>query len=61
MGTVQQETDLKPGEVSLRGGTSQVRLGQSSLELNGHIMVNGMDLERYIREIVGEMLGAMGG
>lgn len=61
VGTVQQETDLKPGEVSLRGGTSQVRLGQSSLELNGHIMVNGMDLELYIREIVGEMLGAMGG
>ena len=61
VGTGQREIDLKPGEVSLRGGSSQVRLGQSSLELNGRIQVNGMDLERYIREIVGEMLGALGG
>lgn len=61
VGTVQGEAGLKPGEVSLRGGSSQVRLGQDGLELNGRVMVNGMELELYIREIVAEMLGTIGG
>lgn len=61
MGTAQNGGGLKPGEVSLRGGSSQVYLGQDNLELSGRIKVNGMDLELYIREIVGEMLGALGG
>ena len=61
VGTPQSDAALGPGEVSLQGGSSQVRLGQDSLELNGHILVNGMELELYIREIVGEMLGALGG
>lgn len=61
VGTVQDGTGLRPGEVSLRGGESQVRLGQDGLELNGRVKVNGMDLELYIREIVVEILSAMGG
>lgn len=61
VGTVQDGAGLRPGEVSLRGGESQVRLGQDGLELNGRVKVNGMDLELYIREIVVEILSAMGG
>lgn len=61
VGTAQNGGGLKPGEVSLRGGSSQVYLGQDNLELSGRVKVNGMDLELYIREIVGEMLGALGG
>ena len=61
VGTAQNGGGLKPGEVSLRSGSSQVSLGQDNLELSGRIKVNGMDLELYIREIVGEMLGALGG
>lgn len=52
---------LGPGEVSIRGGSSQLRLGQTELALNGHVKVNGMDLELYIREIVNEMLSGLGG
>ena len=61
VGTAQNGGGLKPGEVSLRGGSSHVYLGQDNLELSGRIKVNGMGLELYIREIVGEMLGALGG
>lgn len=61
VGMAQSGDGLKPGEVCLRGGSGRVLLGQSGLELEGRVTVNGMELELYIREIVSEMLGAMGG
>ena len=53
--------ELGPGEVCIQGGTSRVLLGQADLELDGHLVINGMELERYIREIVREVLAAQGG
>ena len=52
--------ELGPGEVCLQGGSSKVLLGQAALELGGRVMINGMELDRYIREIVTEILAAQG-
>ena len=41
LGTVQGETELKPGEVMLKGGDSFVHLGQERLTLGGEVYVNG--------------------
>ena len=61
VGALQNAAQLKPGEVCIQGGNSRVLLGESSLEVEGHVVLNGMDLEKYIREIVTEMLGAQEG
>lgn len=60
VGAVQPEEDLAPGEVSISGGNSAVRLGAGALELDGRILVNGVELEGYVRQIVTEILGSMG-
>lgn len=61
VGTTQDAEGLKPGETRLTGGNSSIHLGQQDLALSGHILVNGMELERYVREIVSEMIGSLGG
>ena len=60
VGTAQPEEDLAPGEVVISGGGSTVRLGKQALELDGRILVNGVELEGYVRQIVTEILGSMG-
>ena len=52
--------NLAPGEVAISGGDSTIRLGAGALELDGHILINGQELEKYIRQIVTEILGSMG-
>lgn len=52
LGTVQQDADLRPGEVRLRGGESSVFLGQDRLELEGDLYLNGRPLRDVIRDIV---------
>lgn len=61
VGTQQEKENLGPGEVCIRGGSSQIYLGNGTLELSGPVKVNGTKLELYIREIVNEMLGGLGG
>ena len=60
VGAAQPEENLSPGEVAITGGNSAVRLGNGALELDGRILVNGVELEGYVRQIVTEILGAMG-
>lgn len=58
LGTPQQETDLKPGEVRLSGGGSgALWVSGSNLELRGQILINGTSLDAYIQSIVASMLG----
>jgi len=57
IGTVQPLESLQPGEVYLTGGESSIRLGRRQLELTGTILVNGMDLESYIKSVAGPSLG----
>lgn len=59
-GVLQPEENLAPGEVAISGGDSTIRLGTGALELDGHILINGQELEKYIRQIVTEILGSMG-
>lgn len=60
VGAVQPEEALAPGEVAISGGNSAIRLGAGALELDGRILVNGVELEGYVRQIVTEILGSMG-
>ena len=56
LGTVQGETELKPGEVMLKGGESFVHLGQERLTLGGEVYINGRSLYNIVRDIVIELL-----
>lgn len=51
LGTAQDTGGLEPGEVRIRGGQCELRLGRQ-LDLNGNIYVNGQTLEDYIVQIV---------
>lgn len=57
LGTVQEETELKPGEVMLKGGECSLRLGQEGLALEGALTINGQPLYDIVRDIVAELLG----
>lgn len=48
----QEDRELKPGEVRLRGGESSVFLGQDRLDLEGELYLNGRPLRDVIRDIV---------
>lgn len=52
LGMLQGGTQLKPGEVSLSGGSCRVKLGQNRLDLSGNVYINGKPLEDYVREII---------
>ena len=56
LGTAQGGTDLKPGEVSLTGGSCRSCLGQSRLDLTGNVYINGQSLRDYVAELVSGML-----
>ena len=55
LGAMQSAAELEPGEVQINGGNSSIRLGHGGLELKGTVMVNGQELEQYIRSIASEM------
>ena len=57
LGTMQDAAELEPGEVQITGGTGSIRLGRGGLELTGAVVVNGQELEQYIRSIVSGMIG----
>lgn len=52
LGMAQEDRELKPGEVRLRGGESSVFLGQDRLDLEGELYLNGRPLRDVIRDIV---------
>lgn len=70
LGTTQDGSDLKPGEVRLTGvdcdlllgqgqvemtgGKGSLRLGRNGLELSGGLSIDGQPLEEIIRSIVRE-------
>lgn len=56
LGVPQEEAELKPGEVRLKGGESSVFLGQDKLELEGELYLNGQTLRSVVREILIELL-----
>ena len=53
--------ELSPGEVRLSGGSSSIRLGSSSLDLNGNIRINGTALDDYIIAVAAELLSGGAG
>lgn len=57
LGVPQEEAELKPGEVRLKGGESSVFLGQDRLELEGNLYLNGQTLWDVVQEIVIALLG----
>lgn len=57
LGVPQEEAELKPGEVRLKGGESSIFLGQERLELEGELYLNGQTLWNVVRDIVIELLG----
>lgn len=61
LGAVQKNDGLSPGEVQLSGGNCSLRLGWGGLELNGTVLVNGQTLEKYVSQIVADLLSAGGG
>lgn len=56
LGTVQQEEDLKPGEVMLKGEECSVHLGQGRLTLKGEVYIGEQTLYSLVRDIVAELL-----
>jgi hypothetical protein len=57
LGAVQQDSGaLKPGEVALSGGGSQLRLGQDGIQLTGQVLVNGESLEALVRRVAAGLL-----
>lgn len=59
LGMARTGTDLQPGEVRLTGTDSAVTLRSGQVRLDGTVMINGTDLETYIRNIVAAILAAM--
>ncbi len=57
LGVSQEEAELEPGEVRLKGGESSVFLGQERLELTGDLYLNGRTLYDVVRDIVIDLLG----
>lgn len=57
LGVSQEEAELEPGEVRLKGGESSVFLGQDRLELTGDLYLNGRTLYDVVRDIVIDLLG----
>lgn len=58
LGKAQEEAELEPGEVRIKGGgESAVFLGQDRLELEGNLYLNGQTLRDVVREIVISLLG----
>ena len=57
LGVAQEEAELEPGEVRLKGGESSVFLGQDRLELTGDLYLNGRTLYDVVRDIVIDLLG----
>lgn len=51
VGAVQSQT-LKPGQVCLTGEDCAIRLEKGTVELEGEVLVDGMTLEEYIRNIM---------
>lgn len=56
VGAVPEQTELQPGEVYVKGGSSAVRLGEDCLELSGEVTVNGVPLEEYILSVASALL-----
>ncbi len=56
LGVPQEEAELKPGEVRLKGGESSIFLGEKRLELEGDLYLNGQTLKQVVREILYELL-----
>ena len=56
LGMSQEEVELEPGEVRLRGGESTVFLGRDRLELTGELYLNGQPLLNVIQDIVCALL-----
>ena len=56
LGVPQEEAELKPGEVRLKGGGTSLFLRQSRLELSGQVYINGAPLENMIRELAREVV-----
>ena len=59
LGAAQNAKGLKPGETRLANGENSVVLKKKTLDLNGAIMINGVGLDEYIRNIVIEVLSGM--
>lgn len=57
LGVSQEEGELEPGEVRLKGGESSIFLGQKRLELEGKLYLNGQTLWDVVRDIVIDLLG----
>lgn len=55
LGTLEEEKDLQPGQIRLKGTGCSLILGDG-LELSGEVTLNGQTLENYIRGIVSNML-----
>ena len=55
LGTLEEETDLRPGQIGLKGTGCSLHLGDR-VELSGEVALNGQLLEKYIRGVVSEML-----
>lgn len=56
LGVPQEEAELKPGEVRLKGGESSIFLGEKRLEMEGDLYLNGQTLKQVVREILYELL-----
>jgi hypothetical protein len=57
VGKVQQTGDLQAGAVKVSGdGTGAVSISGDRVELTGRVLLNGVSLEEYIRELVANMM-----
>lgn len=56
VGKVPEQTDLRPGEVCVKGGGSTVLLGERCLDLSGEVTINGVPLEEYILSVASALL-----
>lgn len=61
LGTAQNGSGLRAGEVQLGQGEGTISLADGKVELNGDIWVNGTQLEEYIRSIVADMTSDLEG
>lgn len=53
VGKRQEDGALEPGEVRITGGSGEVRLTKTGVDLRGSVHINGMPLEQLIKAIAG--------
>ena len=60
LGILREDGELAPGEVRLTGQGCSLALRGGSVALSGGVLINGVTLENYVKQVVAQALGGGG-